>query len=367
MNYTDINISEGVADTKNKIFKKTDNYNSVNRYLEKITNGKVEYVKAKETYGTKDDGYIKVDINSSHPKNDEDKLKQNIIDALNIANNDINISLYDTNNNQILESNELKIVFISAGGERVYNDDNLSIYGKLDKFTEDIITLDDVNITIGKGYYSIIGEKQNDYYATIGLVTKQLLQSTFGFEPQNADKGIDYGKFDILSDGYKGYDKDEINGTRPIYTSCYNRASQGWITPYELKYKEIYGLDYNLSLNTFNYSASTENKNCIKINTDDENKYYLIENRNYNKENSDSDMFYDNGFYRLNNETFNGGLRIWKIENNTIDYIEIEDSNDSNVYRHTNNNSHLKTTDFSFTSPNSQGNKDLYNIGIHIK
>jgi len=367
MNYTDINISEGVADTKNKIFKKTDNYNSVNRYLEKITNGKVEYVKAKETYGTKDDGYIKVDINSSHPKNDEDKLKQNIIDALNIANNDINISLYDTNNNQILESNELKIVFISAGGERVYNDDNLSIYGKLDKFTEDIITLDDVNITIGKGYYSIIGEKQNNYYATIGLVTKQLLQSTFGFEPQNADKGIDYGKFDILSDGYKGYDKDEINGTRPIYTSCYNRASQGWITPYELKYKKIYGVDYNLSLNTFNYSASTnENKNCIKINTNNTNIYYLIENRNSNVQ-SNSDMFYDNGLYMLNNETFDGGLRIWRIDGNTIDFIKIDDSNNLNIYRSKNNkDKDLNTDDFNFIDPNLQGDKKLYNIGIRL-
>ena len=187
------------------------------------------------------------------------------------------------------------------------------------------------------------------------------------FKKEDELKGIVYKYFDVMGTGYNGHDANETVGKRPVYPSCYNRAEEGWITPYEFKYNEIYGQDYNITLNTFNLSNTLQyliNYNCVKINTNTPNTYYLIENRNSNIQTSN--IFYDNGLYAINKVEFNGGLIIWKIENNFINIVNISNSL-NNVFRITNSNSDLTTTDFSFnTPPNTTGDKKQYNIGIHL-
>ncbi len=373
MQFTDINITEEVADTKNKVFLSGNTDHSINKYLINISKNKFQYIKASETYedvGTKNDGYIKVDINDSHPKNDVDKLKEYIEDALTLADDDINISTYDTNNNGILDANELQILFIVAGGEITYGDDNQSIKATVDKFdSTDIITMDDINLTVGAGNFAVAGEQQNDHFATIGLIAKQLLNTTFNF-PFSSGDDIKYNYFDIMGEGYNGADANETNGSRPVYSSCYNTASQGWISQYKIYDKEIYGLDHNITFNSVNIQNGYYD--CMRIDTSDNNIYYLIENRNSNTD--DNDIFYDNGLYNLNGSTFNGGLVIWKIDTSTtppkINMVDVDNSSD-NVFRPANSNNDISISDFNFVDPpntiDSDEAKKTYNIGIQLQ
>lgn len=378
MQFNDINITESVANTKNKVFDTS--IESVNKYMLNISNNKFKYIRAEESYvgdGVENDGYIKVDINDTHPLDDKDKLNNYIYDAIELADQYINYKSYDENNNSILDKNELKILLISAGGEINYGDINKSIYGNIDILDTPKIyqSSDDINITIGIGNYPVVGEKQNDQYSTIGLISKLLSNTTFDFPISN--NIIIYNYFDLMGEGFRGHIQDQLAGTMPTHPSCFNKSSQGWVTQYKILDKEVLSTnsnDYNITFNTVN-NPNQEGINCMRIDTSDQNIYYLIENRNTNID--ANIIFYDNGLYALNNNTFNGGIIIWKVDQSTedtrINLIPISNSTD-NVFRESNIdgdlNNNLPTNDFTFnTPPNDIDNSEesrQYTIGINI-
>jgi hypothetical protein len=180
-----------------------------------------------------------------------------------------------------------------------------------------------------------------------------------------------------MGEGFRGHIQDQLAGTMPTHPSCFNKSSQGWVTQYKILDKEVLSTnsnDYNITFNTVN-NPNQEGINCMRIDTSDQNIYYLIENRNTNID--ANIIFYDNGLYALNNNTFNGGIIIWKVDQSTedtrINLIPISNSTD-NVFRESNIdgdlNNNLPTNDFTFnTPPNDIDNSEesrQYTIGINI-
>ena len=364
--FNDINISEDDADTKNKFFgdPNDDSQRATNKFLNRFN-----FIKAKETNGTDDDGYMQVDINETHPKTDSTKLKNDIIEALQDLDNDINISYYDKNNNHILDHDELQIIFIIAGGERNYGDDNLSISGGTDNYDDPtIVTMDDVNLTVGSGNFVVVGEKHGDHFATFGFISKYLFLTTFNFPKQN-DNTIIYDYFDIMGDGYNGAKSDETNGSRPMNLSAENLIDQGWVNPYTLVNTD--SEDFTLYTNNkktksdYQYHKFT----VLKVNDkDDDKKYYLIENRNVTGGKQD----YDDGIEN-NESNFKGGLVIWEVTLNSankvdqLKQVQINNSTD-NVFRTTNSITDLNNSSFEFTNTGTiDTDTKEFTIGVKVK
>jgi len=124
-------------------------------------------------------------------------------------------------------------------------------------------------------------------------------------DTSEASYGIGY--FGLMGYGFKGYDSNESNGTTPVNPSAYNMISQGWSYP-----THIINSTSNIIMIPSNKGKS--GFNILKIDIKNSNKYYLIENRVLT-----NTIGYDVGFYGMENNTFNnGGLAVWKIDENQI-------------------------------------------------
>jgi hypothetical protein len=110
---------------------------------------------------------------------------------------------------------------------------------------------------------------------------------------------------------------------------AYNILSQGWIHP-----KSINKTTPNIEMVASN--KGIDGFNIIKIPTANSKIYYLLENRV--KTNVSG---YDDGFYAMENTPFNGGLALWKINENytnndnvstkLVDLIEYDNNTDINT------------------------------------
>ena len=319
--YNDISLVTSNVNIQNTIYSTGSVTNTLQKYLEVISNNKFKFEYAAETFDPDTNGIIVVDLNDTHPGDNLVALKNDIKDAFDIAKNDINFSSFDKNSNNILEDNELQILFIIAGNDKTYDEANNSIPKFISTYKIDTnLTYNGINLQ--NKTYSIVGELNDGHQSTIGLMAKQLLHNTFNFPVEDLSN-VDYKQLDVMGEGFKGADENENNGSRPIHPSCYNKSLQGWIRPLIVSNNELFGDVFNATINNANYISST-NINCIKINTDISNKYYLIEHRNSNPVLNAANTFFDNGLYYINNSKYQGGLVIWEInENQTPKQIKL--------------------------------------------
>jgi hypothetical protein len=323
VDFQDVNFSTGLTDIDNSINIALTNY------LQRISKNKFKFKKANETYGNDDvatgihnDGIVRVSLPLDHPQDNLGLLHSRAKSAIKAADTFVNFAAFDTQdtdgNTSIQDKNvskeELQILILMA------EDENLSLnpaYEGSNSFDSNL-TLDGVNIayTTADGNYVALGELDQNSTIQVGIIAKLLSEKLFGFDNKNT---YDYGFLDLMGEGYKGADANETIGTRPIHPSIHNKMKQGWDNPILLR-KGLNNLKlYNTHLDVFN---------TYRINTNDENLYYLIENRNYTKNGEDVDTTnYDNGFYSLI-ENFNGGLIIWKVDKINSPYLEpISDGN----------------------------------------
>jgi hypothetical protein len=354
--FADVNFTSTVSSVKNIIT--TDLYD----YFYRVSYNKFNFVQAKENYGingpspdpagsgTQDDGVVKISLSDVHPKDDRDVLKNiTVKNALINASSsgEVDFSIFDQaprgNGDGNISKEELQILLLVAEDE---NNTVLSSHEGSYSFDSNL-TLNGVNVaSVSDGFCVVVGEKENNETITIGRIAKMLSEKLFDFP--KGDTNYKYGKFDLMGDGYQGFESGETVGSTPVHLSIFNKNEQGWKSPMLLR-KGVYD-----PFDLYN-THDMEDFNAIRIPTDNPNIYYLVENRNKTNELEISDSKnYDNGFDGIISG-FAGGLIVWKVDDSSNTIVQVDVSgNINNIY----NIGSFNSDDFNLSSPTIENDTD---------
>lgn len=283
----------------------------LNDYFAEISNNTFSFTPANESYNNNNDGIIKVTVNINHPNiADPNTFRTTVAaPALTAANPFIDFSVYDTNANTRIDKEELQVMFLVAGGELA----TLLTPGIwAHAYCLNGQSLDGVDVMqCNNGSYTAFGERHDDFGvagsdATIGIIAHELGHGAFYlpdlYDTDLSSEGI--GEFGLMGAGSWGFVGIEIQGTTPVHMSAFSKIESGFLTP------RIITTDSN------NMPLAATDRNdyrAIRVNTQDSDEYFLIENR--------SASGYDAGLYSLEYSNFLGGLAIWHIN-------EAKDDND---------------------------------------
>ncbi|MBC1651544.1 M6 family metalloprotease domain-containing protein [Listeria booriae] len=293
VSFKDSAIKQTEASWNQKIFSATSK--SVRLYYAQATNGKRILNPAKETYGTANNGVVKVKLNRNHPRTGTaiDTRNQYIVrDALTAANPYVNFAQYDTNKNGRIEASELHIMTIVAGQERAYSSAAPSIWGHMWGMASNITPKLD-----GKTFftYTQFGEMHGTHMATIGVIAHEFGHDLGLVDLYNTSgTGSGLGTFSLMAKGAWGIAAgDSYPGQTPILLDAYSKVKIGAVTP-----KVV---NTTVTSTQTLYAGST----ILRINTSSPKEYFLIENRQF--------IGFDKA---LASKVFKGGLAVYRVNTN---------------------------------------------------
>ena len=306
--FNDYQFDSSASEWNQKIFG--SNEGELNDYYHEISYGTFQFRPAIETNG-ENDGIITVHLDENHPDELQTKIDR-LKKAAEFANEHIDFAQYDTNDNKAIDSNELQIVFLAAGGELATSahpgiwahqwcmDRSINIDPpKLDNVT--LMSCDD------DGVYAAFGEKHFDAVtgnnATVGIIAHELGHAVFGlpdlYDTDDSSEGI--GNFGLMGAGSWGYKEGEFYGATPVHMTGWSKAYSDFVVPTVVTDAEELQIK----------AASSSQYVLYKIPTDRSGEYFLIENR--------ADSGYDRGLYILKElGDFEGGLSILHIDDNLL-------------------------------------------------
>jgi M6 family metalloprotease-like protein len=329
MQFSDYKFTNSVNVWSQKIFG-TD-VGELNDYFKAISYNTFYVSQAEDNdssiNGLAGDGFITVTLPYAHPGNDT--LSADIFsDALTLTNAYIDFSQYDTNGDGHIQSSELQVMFLVAGGEWAtgLNDGGVwahqSSLSNLKSPTLDGVTL--MRNSVG-GSYSCFGEHHFDHShdATFGIIAHELGHSIFNlpdlYDIDYSSQGI--GDFGIMGSGNWTNTAGQRQGATPVHMSAWSKIQVGFATATEINTTQS---DINLT------GASDSNYTIIKVPITS-SEYFLLENRDAKG--------YDLGFYSLDNAPYSGGLAIWHIDETQSDnsddlnrLVDLEEANDPELH-----------------------------------
>lgn len=285
--FNDVLIKNSDSKWSNTFFGESGS--TVNNYYKEVSGGRFSFTPAKESYGSKNDGVIKVTLDYNHPSTGDDV---NIKDTLAAADPYINFSAYDTNEDGVIESDELHIVTIIAGYEASYSGNgSLSVWAHWTYDDNSSITLD--NKVLGNTYTQQ-GEMHGDHMATIGVLCHELghdlgLPDLYDYDLSSSGVGV----YSLMAGGNWNYKGNDLPGTSPAHLDPLCKIGLGFYNPINVNSSGKYTAD----------SVSTGKYNILKVNTDNPKEYFLVENRQFSG--------FDSG---LSKWCKSGGVAIWHID-----------------------------------------------------
>jgi M6 family metalloprotease-like protein len=310
VNFTDASIAyEGQWNSQ--IFGLTGK--TLNDYFKKQSNNNFYFTPAQETNGTANDGIITVNLNYVHPTDTTENNDNTVVNVLNSANSYIDFSQYDTNNDGIISSYELHMVFILAGYEGSYSSTTPNVWAHrtgLDSSQAPTLDGKKVGDYFSDGGYCMMGEKHGDHMATIGTAAHELahdigLPDLYDTTPEPDPDSEGIGIHSLMASGSWGKVGTEAMGSTPTCLDAWSKVFVGFTMPTTIN------ANGNYTVNSYTPGAY----NVLKIPTSNINQYFLIENRQF--------LGYDEG---LSNDCGNGGLAIWHIDEQVMqDSMEIYD------------------------------------------
>jgi M6 family metalloprotease-like protein len=292
MNWTDYSETDASI-WHDKFFNK--NTNSVEKYYQETSLGKLNIIPVKETSGSINDGIIMVDMGIAHPGGANNAVFRdthiyNAIKNSEVVNN-INFQDYDKDNNGNLDIYEMQIIFIVAGGEESFGDNiDTSIWAHAWAFSSNVApVVDGVRLMSAwrtkdsSGSYSRFGANHGDHKATIGIMVHELGHAMLMLRDLYDDGGgSGLGWYDVMSSGSWGKQVgDQYPGDTPTQFSTY-QFSNGFIRSRPFS---VYTTAFTGSNLITIKCSSFEN---IEIGAgDDYHEYFMIECRDTQKANSD--------------------------------------------------------------------------------
>lgn len=317
LQYSDIHFSNPPANWSDRIFG--SNEHQLNHYFYEVSGGRFGYERAIENEGNINDGVITITLDKPHPDPESDNwqsIHPDLKNAVEIADEYTDFTLYDRDHNGILTSDEFQVIFIVAGFEDSYNGglEAPGVWAHSDCTDATNTPLVD-NVTLmgcgDGGNYSLFGERHYAAYetipahdATIGIIAHELSHATFHlldlYDTTNNDSaGI--GFFGLMGNGsWAQKDALDYPGNTPTHLSAWSKIRIGWIVPQIFSHVSSIMTELNAT------SSGGYNVVKIPINTDE---YFLLENRH--------NSGYDRGLYSLDG-SFEGGMALWHIDEKVI-------------------------------------------------
>ncbi|ENQ3106064.1 M6 family metalloprotease domain-containing protein [Bacillus cereus] len=298
--FTDVDIAYNDNDWSNRFF--SANQKSVKNYYNEVSNGKAQITPASETYGTQNDGVVKVKLDYAHPDTSGKDIRTVITDALAKADPTVNFASFDTNNDQVINSKDsFYIVTVLAGNEEASGGAVPNVWAH--QWYAPNTNHDGVTVS---GMYTTQGEKQYGHMATIGIPAHELGHSLGLPDLYGVNNHV--GGLSIMANGAWNSLQGEDYGATPDHMDAWSKVKLGFVTPTVVN-----------TTNNFTLNAIPNNYNVLKVPLKD-NTYFLVENR-------------EKVGYDASLPTNSGGVAVWHIDEsmNNIDndphpFIDIEQS-----------------------------------------
>lgn len=331
---------------------------SVADYYHQVSNGKFTYVPAAESFGTANDGVVTVELPIRRPRylavpegqNYSNGVRAGIYPAeegnknyaiyndssfytygLEAADQYIDFSQYDRNNDQYISPTELAVIVVAAGyeaaamGSTKTGDDavmtwahswtanNFLQYGDTVKGSQLAIELDNVDLY----KYTIVGENLGGSYDYNTKEGKKI-QSQIGTPCH--ELGHDLGLPDLYNTDWRNYpdQEHEVGGLSLMAGGNWNTmvgeepgSMPSLLDPYSKNFLKFYDEDVAKvsGMYSLNMAGDSANYNIMRVNTENPDVYYLVENRFFGG--------YDRGQVRNYADT-NGGVVCWRINEEVV-------------------------------------------------
>lgn len=254
---------------------------SVKQYFNENSYNRFNVVPASENQGAYNDGIIDVNLNYNHPNfgGSYGSQSRNLVkDALAAANSHINYATYDSNNDGVLDSNELAVVLIVAGYENAYG----GAASPEPRVWAHKAELSSSNTYDGKRFasYAIFGERHDSHRATMGIICHELGHLFFDL-PDLYDRTGDsmgIGRWGLMGLGsWNSYDGH--SGNRPAHMLAWSKHKAGFIVP---KDHEVFAGDESSSISI---SPMTEKDQAMRVWVDPyrHGEHFLLEYRKREK------------------------------------------------------------------------------------
>ncbi|MBC2676306.1 M6 family metalloprotease domain-containing protein [Listeria booriae] len=297
ISYTDNKIQTTDASWKELFFGSSSK--SVNDYYLEAALGTVNFVPATESSGVANDGVVRITLPQNHPDsshtNQHVRIDTTIRDALAPF---IDLTSYDTNKDKRINTKELNIVLLHAGQEGSYQSSQTASVWATHTGTSQP-PFQPINYEFE---YSELGEMHGTHQATIGQICHEIAHGLGLRDLYTNSAEVGLGFYSVMANGAWGYKGNEYSGTSPVHFDAYSAAKLG-----------IVPVTNVISANKLSYTIKdwgTGTPSILRVNTQDPQEYYLVENR--------QKKGYDTGMIRASQ----GGIAIYRINERFSDNLD---------------------------------------------
>lgn len=296
---------ESIIGSEEKWYEKIfgQDQNTLRGYYKEVTHDALNLIPALETDGIMNDGIIKIKLDRPHPNTGQEIGETRaLLEEIALALEDkVALKVYDRNDNGVLDQEELGVLVILAGYES-----SRTTPADYPQFRAHHL-FSDISLAMVDqiGLMNVIYVSELEYFSgatelTTMAVFAHELGHQFGlpdlYDIDDSSKGL--GPFSLMAEGTGNYYHGQRPGEIIAHFDPWSLIQLKAVTPDLINSSG----EYELS------SMETGNYNIIRINTENENEYFLIENRRVEGR--------DLGF--RNSLRQNGGILIYHIDESII-------------------------------------------------
>ncbi|WP_375179103.1 M6 family metalloprotease domain-containing protein [Enterococcus rotai] len=295
--FNDVKFSTSVEEWQKKIFSTEGK--TVKNFFSEQTNQRIVLQPAKETSDVKN-GILKLSLNRNHPDSGDGSGFNSFkfsADTLQQVKNQVDFSIYDTNQDKRIERNELHVMLILAGYEHSTGNYGKGVWGHKG-WSSHLTTVNGLKFTD----FTMFGEKMkfgsNEVSSTMGVITHE-----FGHDLGLPDlynttgEGYGLGIMSLMSSGSWGAEPNELSGITPVGLDAYSKMLLGF--PLE----EVNQKQHDEKKIRTLLSGEID-PTILKLQSQNQNEYFLLENRQLNG--------FDKGMSRYTGN-LTGGIAVYRV------------------------------------------------------
>lgn len=207
---------------------------SVNTYYREVSRGRARFEPCGEFEGVADDGIVRVVLDGVHPfpGDDREAAQAVVVDALDKADEYVDFSLLDEDDDGNLSSDELQLVVVFAGP--LGDDRRLGVWPHAWWFGHSPPIHDGVTMSFADagGTYAVLPEFQGGRPQPLGTIAHELGHSAFHL-PDLYDVQDEIGDWGLMGTGANGHLPGEHRGTKPTHMIAACKIWAGFVEPTE--------------------------------------------------------------------------------------------------------------------------------------
>lgn len=302
ISFQDQAIQTKPAEWQQLVFSKDGE--SVRHYYQTMSQGHFDVSPINEQYENENDGIVAVTIGMKHPNNGTELTRANyqaVWEALNKSAPSLDLGSIDTNHDKLITSNELLIVAVFAGYEDLYKKNGEKSSSGFSHYLYEDNKVKQYTFTefvqIGELYYDPYMSPKTSItsYGIIAHEIGHVIGLPDLYDTDYSSYGV--GFFSLMGNGDKLYSGKGKLGNSPASLDPWCKIFLGFSKETLISSDGIYEVTSSLD----------KNPTVLRINTQREGEYFLIENRLL--EGQDAGLA---GF------STRGGILVWHIDESII-------------------------------------------------